>query len=686
MWPHRGGQWPPHLIGPGPQSRKHADLVPWAEELGWPRAVKGLTFDNGAHGHAHADKPPRPLYVPGLLGCPMAAEKPAEERFAHGLVDWTQPRMVAREVEMLQAMNAYTDQPNWHLSVGEWDGPERLSNEAREWCRRELQDMALRFNETGYVLAFDSGSRICKSDVAIPRPLLEALRSGADRLCVPQRNNGSSWDPVDPSMFPLILGRTRVLLDGRQVPRQTAAEYSGQGRIPPVPRLRRPQAYGRDVFETQLRDMLGQIQYETAHFYRASDRFQRLPCEVRFTPGRAPNSVEITSYINNLDPRRHQGLYETIEEVLRHCIDPWNEVLAYCGRPRTPRRILTYGLQWDPPRPWTEEDASDVATESTTDESESENMTENPSSPQSPRPASSTHTAKDYGRIDPEPGVSFTYDDWKRGKAGRPIVNGRQIPTGEPMQSDKPDHEFYTIKIQDTFRDDGLQVVVRIADVALSPQEPRRRSPQTEWQTDGFLNEHIVATTRVFFDVNNVRGSASFRVDADLIPDEHSLWWLDTLFFAQMFGVGGMSYEEQGESIQQLGSVSITQGRMLTHPSTMQHQLDWELVDDTLPGRVRYLELQLVDPHYRIASSSNVPPQQHEWWLEEGVAKLDWAKYNIPPELRYKILGYLEEWPMGVDEAYRWKGEMELERKVATEAAMKGVGFFDFDVYDWLCD
>lgn len=47
-----------------------------------------------------------------LSECPISVEKPVDDRFAHGVNDWTQRWMVARERQMLQAMNAYTDQPD----------------------------------------------------------------------------------------------------------------------------------------------------------------------------------------------------------------------------------------------------------------------------------------------------------------------------------------------------------------------------------------------------------------------------------------------------------------------------------------------------------------------------------------------------------------------------------------------
>lgn len=81
--------------------------------------------------------------------------------------------------------------------------------------------MAVHYRETGFVLVFNSASRICRSDVLILHALLETLNSGVDQMRTHRHNDGSlrDSDPVDPSMFPLIHGGTKVLLNGPQIPR-----------------------------------------------------------------------------------------------------------------------------------------------------------------------------------------------------------------------------------------------------------------------------------------------------------------------------------------------------------------------------------------------------------------------------------------------------------------------------------
>ncbi|KAJ4315638.1 hypothetical protein N0V94_005835 [Neodidymelliopsis sp. IMI 364377] len=48
-----------------------------------------------------------------------------------------------------------------------------------------------------------------------------------------------------------------------------------------------------------------------------------------------------------------------------------------------------------------------------------------------------------------------------------------------------------------------------------------------------------------------------------------------------------------------------------------QHRVSpFELADPNKPGHRQFIALWLVDPHKRIISTANVPPQQRSWWTE----------------------------------------------------------------------
>lgn len=89
---------------------------------------------------------------------------------------------------------------------------------------------------------------------------------------------------------------------------------------------------------------------------------------------------------------------------------------------------------------------------------------------------------------------------------------------------------------------------------------------------------------------------------------EHHEW------LSEVFGC-----EQDGPTVQIIGSVITKEGRLLTFPNVFQHRVaPFELVDRTKPGHRKILALFLVDPHMKIISSANVPCQQREWFAQEG--------------------------------------------------------------------
>jgi hypothetical protein len=65
--------------------------------------------------------------------------------------------------------------------------------------------------------------------------------------------------------------------------------------------------------------------------------------------------------------------------------------------------------------------------------------------------------------------------------------------------------------------------------------------------------------------------------------------------------------------------------------------------DATLANPVR------VDPYYRVCSTRNLPPQQHEWWASAVGREL--ATLGLPQEIIDQIMKHTENWPMGMDVA-----------------------------------
>ena len=116
-------------------------------------------------------------------------------------------------------------------------------------------------------------------------------------------------------------------------------------------------------------------------------------------------------------------------------------------------------------------------------------------------------------------------------------------------------------------------------------------------------------------------------------------------------------------------------GRLLTFPNTMERRMEpFQLSDPNLPGHCRSVVLYLVDPHYRVCSTRNVPPQQHDWLAQR---KRD---DPLPPGVpRDPATETSHEWTMGMEEARKVRLDFMKERRwtdLARYRGMKRYGFY----------
>jgi hypothetical protein len=86
-------------------------------------------------------------------------------------------------------------------------------------------------------------------------------------------------------------------------------------------------------------------------------------------------------------------------------------------------------------------------------------------------------------------------------------------------------------------------------------------------------------------------------------------------FMQQVYGYHECLHSNSDDLItQELGGVVAKEGRLITFPNTLQHQVSpFSLADPSKPGHRKILALFLVDPHVRITSSAIVPPQYEDW-------------------------------------------------------------------------
>lgn len=317
-----------------------------------------------------------------------------------------------------------------------------------------MRDKARSFQHDGMIPTLDLDAAVIKSDTAVSSDLKHALRAAAAPLeDVPDRlkdwhpgSDGKVIDLVHPSLFPLIYGRSRVLSYGR-VELQDCVSYIGKGEIATTPD------------DTEVDVDRSDISYRTwgdTRFW--SKAFQWLPCDIQFNG----DDVKITSYINNLHPTLHPGLYSVIENLIAKSIPLWNLTLSSTYAERK-ARILHEFTDYDHPQ--------------------------------------GTDPPEELG------------DDWD--------AQENWEKTNRVLQRPEPrDFESYQmpldeqVNLREAFGEQGLQVIVKLANIELTPEKPTYDGGS--WHVEGQLNERICATALYYYDSKNVAdNSLAFRHRTD---------------------------------------------------------------------------------------------------------------------------------------------------------------------------
>lgn len=668
----------------------------------------------------------RPLLVPGFGGMSIYHELGVGECFADTITGWEQkPAITAPEMAMLQLMSDLTDKSSWNVDVfnnaivAKWREETFKAQEAKaqkedlkmrviterawDWCILELRDKALTFDKDRFVRLFDAGSAVCKSDVLVSEYARLKLKDDISPLLKRPILDRNQETPVDPSLFPLAYGKTSMLTEG-QVCLRAAVEWFGTGKLSPRQLDERLDTSGVD---SRIDARHGYVFVESDEIddlrrFLWSSNFQLLPCEVEFYESGTGTDARITSYINNLHPVHYQSVYYFVEKLISLAIKPWNECLVKGEKARWPIRIRTYSLTWEPEFPSAlvdklqQDPATEVYKEAMKEAEEFFMLPNRGGSVQPPADLPKGLGRNPYRYVSdkwealytpniPEPGISFSYDDWKDGRNGAAIENKcscyRPKPS-LPFQPD-PDHEFYSIRLEDMFRDEGLQVIVKIGGIA--------PSHTNGWNMDT-LSEHIVATAIYFYDVENTTEiKISFRQRACMDQLDYHYNHSDWPAFPDDFKVpredieAMLGFKEKALyslPTQEIGYISAPQGRLITWSNTLQYRFEpVTLVDPTIPGHCRFVMLSLVDPHYRICSTRNVPPQEHTWWAE--VVHKILALRQIPLEIAVMITDMTDGWPVSMDEAGLHQEQLMRERKWAARAFTEIPYFVDFGGEDF---
>ncbi len=216
-------------------------------------------------------------------------------------------------------------------------------------------------------------------------------------------------------------------------------------------------------------------------------------------------------------------------------------------------------------------------------------------------------------------------------------------PSIPPFSPDQVNYDVDpSLALHKHFREKGLQVIVKMASIELTPENPE--FAPGGWHVEGMMNEHIVGTALYYLDSDNITDShleframtSSYQDDWEVGQDAYH--WMESVYGNSLGGGSGVC-------VQNYGAVNTPQGRLLAFPNIFQHRVSgFKLADPTKPGHRRFIALWLVDPFTRVISTANVPPQQAEWWADSvfGAVATDeeagaaWS--TMPPEVRQMLV------------------------------------------------
>ncbi|MFF7300054.1 DUF4246 family protein [Streptomyces sp. NPDC008265] len=301
--------------------------------------------------------------------------------------------------------------------------------------------------------------------------------------------------------------------------------------------------------------------------YEFSERFQWLPTDVDVSE---EGEVSFRSYVNNVHPELHRDLLPVLADVFARMVPLLENVLTDLRRPR-PLRIEADPYGWydsEPVRP------------NKADYSDGEAFAK--------------------ARRDWESAL----DDWWENR--RPVV-----PDAPAFTAPEPPDTSARVSL----RGRGLQVIVKLATIHLTPEKPEYQGGS--WHVEGMLNERIVSTGIHYWDSENITESRlGFRAALDDPYYEQN----DDNGVREIYGL-----ENEDAMNQVLGSVATPAGRSLAFPNVLQHRVgSFRLADATRPGYRKILAFFLVDPSERIVSTTDVPPQQP--WSDTTTMTLEEAK------------------------------------------------------------
>ena len=204
----------------------------------------------------------------------------------------------------------------------------------------------------------------------------------------------------------------------------------------------------------------------------------------------------------------------------------------------------------------------------------------------------------------------------------------------------------------------GVQMVLQMQDINLASHSAEFMGQ--EWHVQGQSNERICATAYCLYSLHNVScPTLSFRCR---IRDEEAILASGEMttppYASEMYGA-----KDGDPVIQEMGNITLREGRLVVFPNTFQIKLNQVSLDDnTRPGHVRILMLHLLDPNRRNMSTGMVPCQRRDWWAED--IRLKCARLRrLPIEVFERIISLVDDYPISLEEAERTRKEFQGERE-----------------------
>ncbi|KAL4804975.1 hypothetical protein BDV18DRAFT_161375 [Aspergillus unguis] len=518
-----------------------------------------------------------------------------------------------RELLMMQLMVAITDKPDWETKIhnkeitDKWraemaQSGQDVSPAMMDYMFEELKWKSTESQKTGFVRAYDPG--VVRSDTAISEEIRHALQAAVKPLeDVPEEEK--DYHPrSNNQVVDLVHPSLFPFVYGRtKVLRNTLIGiddcFSSVGQGEIVKVANRGQSHNPESARRAV-----------THPNPSSEKFQWLPCNVQLN---ADGECKITSYINNLHPAKHRDLYGIVEHVLTRAVPLWSASLTqYCRPHRIPYRDVEYPSDEEPQPEELEGESDDEYDE--------------------------------------------RYRAWKA---------QRNVKQPEPGSFEPPRvYWLGEVDLVKQFEESGLQVIVKLANIELTPEKPDYGGGS--WHIEGQLNERICATALYYYDNENITPSTlAFRHRGDSEYIERMNYGQEEFEFMRVFGFDPDDGHQEVDCpiTQNLGDITCKQGRLLTFPNTLQHRVSsFSLADKTKPGHRKILALFLIDPHRKIISTANVPPQREDWCNEWKEAVHDALGERLPFELQDMVQQNSELNPMTMGEAKALRLELMDER------------------------